>query len=289
MKALVVEKKSNIFELECEGGKPCSLARKNLKEQGIFVGDFVEYNEDLNIIEKIYPRKNLFIRPNIANLEKLFIVIAQTPKPDFKIVDKLILFSLTCDVIPIICVNKIDIADKFFLIEVEKVYKNVCPIIFLSAKTSENLEDLHSQMKGHICAFAGQSAVGKSALINKIYNANITLEGNLSKKIKRGKNTTRSAKLYKLEHNTFIADTAGFSSLSEKYLPINYFELCYYYPDFLSSHETCKYKSCTHTKESINDCGVKKGVKLGLIDQNRYERYLEIFEVLKEEFIKNHG
>ncbi len=289
MKALVVEKKSNMFELECNGTKQASLARKNLKEQGIYVGDFVEYDENLKIIEKIYPRKNLFLRPSIANLEKLFIVIAQTPKPDFKIVDKLILFSLAYGVEPVLCVNKIDISDNAFLKNVEKIYKNVCPLLFLSAKTSDNLENLHNQMKGHICAFAGQSAVGKSALINKIYNSNITLEGELSKKIQRGKNTTRSAKLYKLEKNTFIADTAGFSSLSEKFLPVNYFELCYYYPDFLASHVGCKYKSCTHTKESVEECGVKKSVNLGEIDQNRYERYLEIFETLKEEFVKNHG
>ena len=288
MRALVTEKKSDKFQVVFEEKTALSFAR-NKKTSGIYVGDYVEYNEKENIIESVYERKNLFLRPNIANLEKLFIVISQIPKPDFKIVDKLILFSLSSDVKPVLCVNKIDICEKEFLNSVEKIYKNVLPIIYLSAKNGENIESLHGEMKGNICAFAGQSAVGKSALINKIYNTNITLEGELSKKIMRGKNTTRSSKLYLLEKDTYIADTAGFSSLSEKFLPITYFELCYFYPDFLPFHENCKYKSCTHSKEPTSECGIKKAVSENLIDKDRYTRYLEMFETLKEEWVKNHG
>lgn len=289
IEAIVIEKKSDKFEVQYKNGNALAFARKNVRDDGIFVGDTVKYNESENIIEQVLPRKNLFLRPNIANLQKLFIVIAEIPKPDFKIVDKLILFALSNNVEPILCINKIDLSDELFFNKIDKAYKHVCKVVFLSAKTGQNLNVLHDLMRGNICSFAGQSAVGKSALINKIYNKNITIEGELSKKIMRGKNTTRTSKLYFLEDNTYIADTAGFSSLSEKYLPINYYELTYYYPDFLVAHNSCKYKSCSHTKENIDECCVKRFVEKGIIDKDRYKYYTEIYEILKKEWVKNHG
>lgn len=289
MKARVTVKKSDIFQIETEFDVFQVVSRGKHKTSGIYVGDEVEFDEKNLVIEKLLPRKNLMVRPNLANLSKLFIVIASVPKPDFAIVDKLILFSLVYDIEPVLVINKTDIADENFVNQVKNVYKNAVKIILTSAEKGEGIEQLHKQIKGNICAFAGQSAVGKSALICKIYPESQALVGELSKKIQRGKNTTRTASLYKLEKDTFIADTPGFSSLDILYLPIKYFELCYYYPDFLKYHENCKYKSCTHTNEPQKECGIKQAVENKKIDCDRYSRYVEMYNILKDHFVKNHG
>ena len=286
MKGRVTVKNSDIFQIETENGVYNVASRGKHKNDGIFVGDEVLFDIEKLVIEKLIPRKNLLIRPNLANLSKLFIVIAFVPKPDFAIVDKLILFSYVYDIEPILVINKTDITDQNFFNKVENIYKNVLKIIYTSAEKNEGIQKLHDEIKNNICAFAGQSAVGKSALITKIYPQSQAIVGELSKKIQRGKNTTRTANLYKLEQNTFIADTPGFSSLDILYLPIKYFELCYYYPDFLKWHENCKYKSCTHSNEPQKECGVKQAVESGHIDKERYNRYVEMFEILKTDFVK---
>ena len=148
-------------------------------------------------------------------------------------------------------------------------------------KTEENLQELKNELTGHVSAFAGQSAVGKSALLRSLFPGASVQIGELSKKIDRGKNTTRHTELFELEPNTFLADTPGFSKLDAKYLPIDYFDLRYFYDDFLPFHENCKFKSCTHTKE--NDCGIKQAVKDGKLSKDRYERYLLVFDALKKE------
>lgn len=280
MKAIVLEKQSDKFLVDSEIGMFTLFSRGKNKNSGVFVGDFVDFDPKQNTIEKVYPRKSLLVRPILSNLSKLFVVIAPVPAPDFSVVDKLVLYCLFYQIEPIIVVNKTDICDQQFFDKVKSIYQNVCKIIFVSANQKQNLDELHKEFFGNICALAGQSAVGKSAIICKIYPQSMAVVGELSQRIMRGKNTTRSAKLYKLEQNTFLADTPGFSSLDITYLPLKEFELCYYYPDFLLFHDKCKYKSCTHTKESEAECGIKQAVKTGKIDKQRYERYLQVYSDL---------
>ena len=289
MKKLVVKKIADNFWVKCDDTLLCCKPRGGLKGDGVFVGDFVE-TENVNgtaVITKVLPRKNLLIRPPLANLEKLVIVIAKEPKPDFTIIDKLILFCLCYEIEPVICVNKIDMGDEL-LSEILRVYKNVCEIIGTSTKTLQNIDKLKALMQGHIAALAGQSAVGKSAIINALFGENSSKTGELSEKIKRGKNTTRHCEIF-YENNIYISDTAGFTSLDEKLLPVSYFELPYYYPDFVEKLSGCKYKSCTHTTESVSDCAVKRAVYNGEIDKSRYERYLQIFKILNDKWRKTHG
>lgn len=281
MKAIVLEKQSDKFLVESEGEMFTLFSRGKNKTDGVFVGDFVDFDTQQKTIEKVFPRKNLLVRPNIANLSKLFVVIAPVPKPDFAIVDKLILFCLVYQIQPIVVTNKTDIADNTFLSDVKRIYKNVCKVVFVSANQKQNLDTLHKEFSDNICALAGQSAVGKSAIVSAVFPQSKAIIGELSYKIMRGKNTTRSAKLYKLEQNTYLADTPGFSSLDIAYLPIKDFELCYFYPDFLQFHHQCKYKSCTHTKEQTDQCGIKQAVKRGQIDEQRYNRYVQMFEKIK--------
>ena len=263
-------------------------AKGVLKNDGILVGDNVEFNENENNIVSIHQRKNSLIRPPLANLDMLVIVIAKVPEPDFMIVDKLILFSLCYGIKPIIVINKIDISGNL-LEYVNSAYKNVVEhIVCTNAITGEGITELKSIMKGSLCAFSGQSAVGKSALINSILKEHLSTVGEISIKNQKGKNTTRHCEIF-YEDNIKITDTSGFTSLDEKLLPISYFQLPYYYPDFLLYLDKCKYKSCAHYNEKVEECGVKQAVIDKKIDKARFLRYKEIYKKLYEKWVKTHG
>lgn len=276
MKGLVVKKNANLFSVEDSlSGKIVELvAQGKTQNDGIYVGDYVEFSD---AILKVCKRKNLLIRPPMANLDNLFIVIAQTPKPDFLLLDKLIVYCFVNNIKPFLVVNKMDKNDDMFVKTIKNIYNNIVDILFVSAKENK-LEDLKNEING-ISAFAGQSAVGKSSLINSLFNANITQTGDLSWKIARGKQTTRMVQLYKF-NNGYIADTAGFSMLSLDIVTnLEAKELSLYYPDFSKAREKCKYRTCLHEKNE--NCGVIKDVTDNKISKIRYENYLKLLKELK--------
>lgn len=282
---LVIKKLADKFWVKVGSFTLVCSPKGKLKESGIYVGDRVKVDVKEQQITSVEDRKTLLIRPPLANIDQIIIVIAPLPKPDFNIVDKLILFALSYGIKPILCINKIDIADDKFVNDVFSAYKNVLEIIKTSAKNG-NVSELKNVLIGKISSFAGQSAVGKSALTKQILpDAKVDI-GELSK-IERGKHTTRHSELFEIDNSTFLADTSGFTSLDERLLPISYFELPLYYPDFLKYLENCKYRSCSHTKEE--HCAVKKAVEEGKLDSARYNRYVVIYENLKKEWQKNHG
>lgn len=282
---LVIKKLADKFWVKVGSSTLVCSPKGKLKESGIYVGDRVKVDVKEQQITNVEDRKTLLIRPPLANIDQIIIVVAPLPKPDFNIVDKLILFALSYGIKPILCINKIDIADVKFINEVFSAYKDVLEIINTSAKNG-NVSELKNVLNGKISSFAGQSAVGKSALTKQILpDAKVEI-GELSK-IERGKHTTRHSELFEIDNSTFLADTSGFTSLDERLLPISYFELPLYYPDFLKYLENCKYRSCSHTKEE--HCAVKKAVEEGKLDSARYNRYVVIYENLKKEWQKNHG
>lgn len=282
---LVIKKLADKFWVKVGSSTLVCSPKGKLKESGIYVGDRVKVDVKEQQITNVEDRKTLLIRPPLANIDQIIIVVAPLPKPDFNIVDKLILFALSYGIKPILCINKIDIADVKFINEVFSAYKDVLEIINTSAKNG-NVSELKNVLIGKISSFAGQSAVGKSALTKQILpDAKVDI-GELSK-IERGKHTTRHSELFEINNSTFLADTSGFTSLDERLLPISYFELPLYYPDFLKYLENCKYRSCSHTKEE--HCAVKKAVEEGKLDSARYNRYVVIYENLKKEWQKNHG
>lgn len=270
----VVKKNANQFLVN---GRWC-VARGNLKDQGIFVGDDVMCDDRENVIEKVCERKNVLVRPPIANIDKMIIVIAPVPKPDFLLIDKLLIFCEKNEIIPVICVNKCDILDKTLKNQIISIYSNIAKIIMTSAK-NDDCKELASQIKG-VCTFAGQSAVGKSSLINALHGQNVEQVGDLAKKVERGKQTTRMVSLYKLGEDDYIADTAGFSKLDEGLLDIDERKLANYYPDFVPYLNDCEYSSCTHTKEK--KCGIAVAAKRGDIALVRYENYLKLYDAIKE-------
>ena len=261
--------------------------RGNIKRKnGILVGDLVEVEVcyDRYMIKKILPRKNSLIRPPVANIDNLVIVVSlSTPSPDFFLLDKQIVLAKFKDILPIIVINKIDlnisdITNKD-LSYIKNVYGNLgFQIIEVSAKNNIGIDVLKEKVHNKISAFSGNSGVGKSSIINKIFGTN-SLTFEVAKKTNRGRHTTKHVKIYKNE-DMYVLDTPGFSSY-ELY-DIEYKELKNYYPDFLECK--CDYLDCSHVFENEKVCGVKKAINDGRIDKNRYDRYVELFKKLKDEY-----
>lgn len=274
MTGLVIKKNANLFTVESNGQIYHLSPSGKTKAKGIFVGDLVEFDENITSVKE---RKNILIRPPMANLDRIFIIVAPSPKPDFVLVDKIIIYCHLNDITPIIVINKNDLADENFVQQVNEDYASY-KIISLSAK-SGNVDNLTCEIDG-ICAMAGQSAVGKSSLINAIFKDDKTTAiGDLSVKIERGKQTTRLVSLYKVEEG-YLADTAGFSLLDLSFVSdITKEELASYYPDFLKARGECKYRSCLHEN---GECGVLKYVKDGKISNRRHQNYLKILQELKQ-------
>lgn len=286
---IVIKKIADNFWVKTPEGLFACKPMGKLKQGGVFVGDrvVIEVLGDEKVITKVLERKNLLIRPPLANLDQLVIVVSAVPKPDWFIVDKLLLFAYSYGIKPVLLVNKIDINSEV-VDYVKNTYSSFVDVCFVSAKSKRNLDELKNMLRGQISAFAGQSAVGKSALINAMFPEHKTIEGELSQKIERGKNTTRHTEIY-ISEDIMIADTAGFTSLDETLLPIKYFELPFYYPDYLDAKKQCKYSTCVHYKEPGKECNVKQLVSKGVLDRDRYERYRKIYEILNERWVKTHG
>ena len=275
-KGLIIRKEADQFlvELENEKNLICK-ARKILKKEGVFVGDKIFLDDD-NAICQLEKRKNVLIRPPLSNLDKMFIVVAPVPKPDLYLVDKLILFCKLNDIEPMLCINKSDL-DKKYCEKLLSVYNTLVEVIVMST-LDKSVIGLKKHIDG-ICALAGQSAVGKSSIINALVGEKIAKVDNFSKKIERGKQTTRTVHLFKFGDGKYLADTAGFSKLDETLLNLKPEEIKDFYPEFVELAHMCKYKSCLHINDK--DCAVRKAVRDGTIEKCRYENYLKLLEVVK--------
>lgn len=257
------------------------LIKKNNKP---LVGDIVEfsvndYDKDKNVITKILPRKNQLVRPYISNLDQLFIVLSKSPKPDYLLIDKLIIYAKINNITPIIVINKSDILSEQEIAEIKGQFPTY-KIIVVSA-INNDVTELKQLLANKISAFAGQSAVGKSSLINAI-SPNLNLQTNgLSSKIERGQHTTRHNEIYIMDNNIYIADTPGFSMLS---LDLKPSELKDYYDDFKVFEDDCRYVGCDHINCKAKDCGVVKAVEEGKICLSRFDRYCKIYSELKEKW-----
>lgn len=279
MKGIITKIHSNLYVVKTDAGIVECTAKGvfKFKKMNPLVGDYVEVNN--NVIEKIYPRRNEFIRPPIANIDQLIIVLATAnPKPDLNLLDKELIMAEKNGVEPIICINKIDLNSDYT--DIIEVYENIgYQVITTDAKNGLGIEKLAIILNNKITAFSGNSGVGKSALTNNIFNEEVAKEGETSEKLEKGRHTTKHVELFEFSKNSFIADTPGFSSFEVQ--GINYKDLDEYFIEFASHKENCEYRGCTHIKEL--NCGIKKAVNKRKIDKGRYERYVELYEKLKGE------
>lgn len=255
-------------------------ARGRFRRDGItpLVGDLVTCIIDraskTGMVTEIQDRKNKLIRPPVANVTQIAIVFSVTnPKPNLRVVDKLITSAIFAGIKPIICINKADLADTSDYFNIYN--KSGFNTLVISAKDNFNIDKLLEYLVDEITVFAGNSGVGKSSILNQILN-DVNLEtGEVSGRIERGKHTTRHSELIPLDDNDgYIIDTPGFSSFSVS--DIDERNLYKFFPEFEQYTGSCKFLDCRHTVEK--GCSVLEAVKNNLISKSRHDSYLEQYK-----------
>ena len=286
LKGIVLSNISNLYKVEVNNKIYDCSARGKIKNTDLspVAGDIVtielqDEEEKVGVIEDIKERKNYIKRPKMANLSQIILVISmKMPKPDLLLLDKQLVYAEYMNIRPIICLNKIDLENDDRINKIHELYKSIgYDVIKTNAKEKIGVEEIKKCLENNITAFSGNSGVGKSTLINGIMGKNITEEGNISHKNKKGKNTTTQVNLYKIKENSYIADTPGFSTFDVN--EIEKEELAKYFVEFKDYLNQCEYADCSHIKEE--KCGIKKAMAEGKISKERYERYCQIYEELK--------
>lgn len=275
-RGLLLKGIGSFYEVLTESGETVTCkARGSFRREGIVptVGDrvLIERREQgYAQLSEILPRKNLLVRPPVANVDRLLIVVAASaPAPDWLLVDRLIISAARMGIEPIPVLNKVDAANAAIA---ETFYRDyhAFPLLSVSAETGEGLSALREILRGKVTCFAGQSAVGKSSLLNALFPELHLETGGLSRKTERGRHTTRHAELWPYE-NGAVLDTPGFSMFETECLECGELDACY--PEFRSA-APCRFPGCMHISEP--DCGVKPLLDTGELTQGRYERYCEI-------------
>ena len=267
-----------IYECRARG-----IFRKENKKP--LVGDNVEIeildDKDMegNLV-KILPRKNELIRPAVANVDQALVVFAAAkPDPHFNLLDRFLVMMEAKGIRTVLCFNKEDIAGESRITELKEIYENCgCCVIFTSALKKQNIEEVKDVLQGSTTVVAGPSGVGKSSLINLLQSGVKMETGEISRKIERGRHTTRHSELITLNEDSYIMDTPGFSSLY-----VNDFEkeeLKYYFPEFTPYNDQCRFHGCDHVHEP--GCAVKEAVDQGKIHEIRYRDYLEMYQEQQE-------
>lgn len=262
------------------------------KAKGIFrnkkikpaVGDDVEIDiiseeEHTGNIVEILERKNLLIRPAVANVDQAMIIFAiKEPDPNFNLLDRFLIMMEQQSVETMICFNKIDLVDSKTIDKSVSAYKKSGHKVFVtSTYDNKGIDELINRLKGKTTVLAGPSGVGKSSLLNSVGEDVCVKTGEISEKIKRGKHTTRHSELMHIGEDTYIMDTPGFSSLIvEDIEPENLRE---YYPEFDCYTDLCRFNGCVHINEP--DCAVKEALEKGEISKIRYDNYKQIYEEIK--------
>ena len=270
--------KGQVYECRAKG----IFRKEKLKP---LVGDYAEIEvidekEKTGNVTAILPRKNQLIRPAVANIDQALVIFAaKEPNPNFMLLDRFLITMERQNVPVIICLNKEDLGEKEKIKEIVETY-SACgyQVLVTSAQLELGIRELEQVLKGKTTAVAGPSGAGKSSLTN-LLAPDVQMEtGEISRKLGRGRHTTRHSQLILLNEDTYLMDTPGFTSFYVEDMEKE--ELRHYFPEFAPYEGTCRFQGCTHTHEP--GCMVKEALKEGKISSQRYENYQEIYKELEE-------
>ncbi|MGD0153159.1 MAG: ribosome small subunit-dependent GTPase A [Thermacetogeniaceae bacterium] len=262
-----VQEGDRVWELKARG-------RLRRGDQSLIVGDrvlFTPLEQGTGTLESILTRRNVLMRPRVANVDQLLLVVPLTrPEPDLQLTDRILVCSKLEQIPAMICFNKLDLASQEDVEALLSLYRKAGYQVFAtSALRGAGLAALRQAIAGKVSVMAGPSGAGKSTIINALDSRLSQETGEISKKIKRGRHTTRHTELLPVAGG-FITDTPGFSNLE---LPkLDGVELSDYFPEIKSLAGGCRFMNCVHHNEP--DCAVKKGLDQGLIGISRYQSYL---------------
>jgi len=280
---IIYKAMSGFYYVEsAEGTAECrARGRFRLEKNTPLVGDHVKYNTTepgKGILTEILPRKNSFLRPPLANIDKMVIIASGAiPVTDTYLIDRMTAIAAISNCEPVICINKVDLdpADNLYNTYTETGFFTVRT----SARTGEGLDELVAYIRESTCAFTGNSGVGKSSILNAIDpNFRITV-GDISKKLGRGRHTTRHVELYKLTCGALIADTPGFSAFDSGYIAAKE-DVEHLFREFEPYIGKCRFPDCAHIKEP--DCAVTNALSAGKLHRSRYDSYVRLYEQAQE-------
>ena len=282
LNGIIIKAVGGLYTVE----SPCVLteckARGIFRKKGItpLVGDNVIVSAEQKVIEKVLPRKNSLIRPPLANLDQLvFVISMRSPSPNLTLLDKFIAVCEYKNIIPLIALTKVDL-DSYE--KIYDIYSGIGIKVIVIDYTRENpVEEIARELYDKTSAFTGNTGVGKSTLLNAIDNTLNIATGEISRKLGRGRHTTRHAQLYKLKYGGYIADTPGFSTFeTNQYDIIKKDELSDCFREFAEYKDNCRFRDCSHTKEK--GCAVIEAVENGEISRSRHTSYCEMYEEAKQ-------
>ncbi len=271
---------SGFYDVQTPSGVVSCRARGILRKEGItpLTGDMAEITveRDKGMVEQILPRKNSFVRPAVANIDALIVFAANVnPVTEPFLIDRVAAIAGDQEVPVILCINKCDLDPA---VDLERIYRNAgFSVLRCSAETGEGTEELRSLIRGKLTAFTGNSGVGKSSMLNRLCPELALPTGEVSEKLGRGRHTTRHVELYRLEDNTYVADTPGFSSFDTDQMEVILKEnLQYAFPDFGRFLGKCQFHDCSHRAEP--GCAVTAALAAGELEETRYQSYLRLYE-----------
>lgn len=282
----IIRSLSGFYDVALPDGVVTCRGRGILRKEGStpLTGDLVQISVEKGkgMVEKILPRKNRFVRPAVANVDALVVFAANTnPVTEPFLIDRVSAIAGDQDVPVYLCINKCDLdpAD-----DLTRIYRNAgFSVICASAETGEGVEELRALLKGKLTAFTGNTGVGKSSMLNALCPELGLATGAVSEKLGRGRHTTRHVELYRLDEDTYVADTPGFSSFDTEQMDVLLKEnLQYAFPDFAPFLGKCRFQDCSHRAEPA--CAIREAVEAKQLEQTRYESYLRLYE--KAEQIK---
>ena len=290
MQGRIIKGIGGFYSILLEDGKVLTAkARGRFRNDGVtpMVGDLVSLScpeTGYAAMDEILPRKNALLRPPVSNIDLLVIVLsASVPKPDFLLADKLVIQARTLKIDPLFVLNKIDAAKQQIKDSFLRDYA-AFDTLLASSRTGEGIDALKYALTGRISCFAGQSAVGKSSLLNALFPSLSLETGELAKKTDRGKHTTRQAELWPFLGGA-VLDTPGFSLFEMSELSQDALNECY--PEFAGAYTQCRFSGCRHSAEP--DCAVKALIEQGKLSFDRYQRYLEILKEIEEKRKRRYG